>query len=289
MVSSKNILLLIPLSCFISFLSCDNSVVPAEFNDATLVYVRTGGFAASYNKLTIDNFGLATYQSATFSSIFQLQLNDEEYKEIKSFYSGFDNYKDSYPGNCMDDFHYKLSLKNIDREKSFEFDGCAMDKYPELNQMAELVSVLENLMIRIYNEKATWIGLSYEFRTNKTEYSSGEDIIFSCKIINPTEMGKSIYFPNKYKIQFALNNYPNQPLIQIWVPERSVVNTDTTAPSKIHFAPGEEKIIEYSWNQSFVNFDKTSYNRLPIGKYSTWVFLLGGVYPAKDGIEFEIK
>jgi hypothetical protein len=273
----------------LNLFSCENSVAPIEFNNATLIYVQTGGFYASYEKLNVDNFGLVTYKSATFSSTLQLQLTENEYNEIKSFYNDFIRYKDEYPGGCIDDFHYKLTLKDSEKEKSIEFDGCSIENNPELDNIVNLTSILNKLRRRIYEEKETWEGLIYDFYTNKEEYSSSEKIWFLCKILNSTNTERKIYFRNKYKIQVGLHSITNDPHIQFWTPDNSVLNSDTTGFSEIILSPKEEVIVNYPWEQKFTNFDQQSYDSLPSGKYSSWIFLRGGPYPAKNDVEFQIK
>lgn len=287
--------IIILITAFISiiyFTSCESPVEPIELDNPSIVFETSGGFWGVFHKLSIDNSGLATYES--IYPPLQLQLSEEELASIKSDLNNFDNYQDSYPGGCIDDFHYKISLITDKRSKTVEFDGCSIEKYSELKELANLTSALGQLRVRIYNEKATWEGLSYLFSINNSEYSQSDTIKFSCKIINSTDNERCIYFRSKYRIQVAIHNDTHDPHIQFWIPDYSIAMTDTTSPSKIILNPNEEKVVTNSWDQVFTNFDNVSYTELPKGSYTARIHLLGGFgvndgHPISDYIIFEIK
>ncbi|MCL5031078.1 MAG: hypothetical protein M1480_18895 [Bacteroidetes bacterium] len=277
---------IICISC-IFIVSCQSPVVPIEADNPTIIYEVSGGVMGDYFKLIIDNTGLASYVSVY--PVLQMQLPEEEFTNIKSYLKNFDNYQPSYLDSCIDDFRHKLTLQTNTRQKTVEFDGCSIDRNPNLEPLKELVILFGKVRDSIYNEKAAWVGLTYQFSMDSTSYSQSDSINFFCKIINQTTKERIIYFKNKYRIQVAIHNDITNPEISFRTPDNSISSSDTTSPSEIILEPGEVKTITYSWDQSFVNYDMVSYKSLPYGKYNATIYLQGGIYPVSNYLSFQIK
>lgn len=272
-------------------ISCDTVETPIELDNPSITYEVSGGFWGISQKLHIENSGLASYES--IYPVLQLQLSEEEFSDIRSYLKDFESFKDNYIVGCFDDFNYKVKLKTEKKIKTVEFDGCAINKNLVPEQLTELANIFERLRIRIYNEKATWEGLSYHFSIDKDTFLPGDTITFFCKIKNPTDSVRKIFFKNKYQIQIAINNDTYDPHILFRLPDQITVLTETTSPSQLELLPEEEKEIKFVWGQSFINYDNTIYNKLLPGIYKVTIQLLGGIgingeYPISNKFVFKI-
>ncbi len=173
----------------IFFTSCQSPIEPIE-SDNPSIYFESKGFFAFPQKLSIDKYGLATYE-ITYPTL-QLQLSEEELNELKFYLKNLDNYQDSYPSNVLDDTYYTITLTTDTRTRSVEYSNYSIRNNPELGNLEKLTDSLLELCKRIYNEKSTWEGLTYQFILNDSVYSQNDTIKYTCRIINSTDKKRSV-------------------------------------------------------------------------------------------------
>lgn len=266
-------------------------VIPIENDNPEITFIASGGFWGEMHKLYINSSGIAFNQ--TVYPNLELQLDRKELDSILIPLKGFENYEDSYVHNAIDAFHFKITLRTAKKGKSVDIDEFAFENNQSLALLSQAVEKLWKLEYRIYNEKATWLGLQYDFSLGKTTYKNTDTILVLCHVSNPTDSQRVLYFRNNYHLQFGFSSESYDPHIQSWIPDQQKAWGDTSSPNQVIFAPGESKNISLQWNQKFKNYSGENYSALPLGKYTGVIYILAGpgpngAYWSDSNIEFQI-
>jgi len=265
-------------------------VVPLEAKNPSITYVATGGYFGEYHKLVIDSSGVASNQ--TVYPNLQVQLTGSERDSILALFAGFEKYQDSYPYFAFDSYHYKLTLRTSNNEKSVDIDESALQHNLDLSNLALVIERLATLELRIYQNMNTWDGLQFQFSFDKSTYVRGETIVALCRVSNTTPFKRTLYFRNQYHLQMGIfADSTGLPDVG-WMPDYSIAYRDTSSPNQVTLAAGESVDVSQSWDQSYIHLGQ-SFNNLPVGKYSGAIFLLAapgpqGAYPGRTSIRFQI-
>lgn len=284
--------LFVILLSIVIFLSirCELPIAPPiEQDNPTIVYSVAGGLLTQSGQLTISSDGMASLLK--IYPLLTLQLSQGMRDSLSLLLQGFDSYVESYDIACDDCSTYMITLQTAKKSKTVVANDAAFFSNPKLQKLATFVYKMESLRYRIYNEKASWLGLTYRFGLDTTTYRSGDTVRYFCHISNPATDVRSLFFRNKYRMILDISgDFPN--FISAYVPSFDVALTDTSFPAQIDLAPGQETEFSFQWDQSF-DYKGVHYSKLPVGTYRARIIILAGMtsagwYPEKWNINFSI-
>lgn len=258
--------------------SCHSSSVepipPIEADNPSITMEVSGGFFGIYRRMSIDPAGLASDE--TVYPVLHLQLNRETRDSLLVLLKDFEKYDDSYPSRGADIFQVKITLKTRTKEKSVEMDQIALEENPGLGRLSTLAQKLFEIESRVFQETCPWLGLQYTFSLDKPSYRPGEIITIACRVTNPTSLPRTLYFRNKYRLQFGFASVSNNPQVAAWIPDHATARNDSSPGAEISFSPGESKDIRVEFNQHFIYSGDEVYMALPVGSYGGTIYLLAG-------------
>ncbi len=263
---------LIVFSIFLTFsnLSCNSPTGPQD--TPYITYIVSGGFTGGiHTKLVIDEYGAASLESEY--PALKRQLTPEQYHSLLILFDDFEKLPDSAMIRCVDSFIYTVEYKVGSYTKIVSADNCALFDSTNfyIEKFKSIVNQLNYLANQIYNEQASWIGLTAEYKIDKNIYKIGEQVKLTYILKNPTNKERTMYFKNQYKFQFLIYK-TDYPLVYYTYPED--YETNTTNPDKITLAPGEEKTINYIWDKKIK--DHENWIQAPVGMYSISMSFVGG-------------
>ena len=252
-------------------LNCDSPTEPYIPSDIT--YTVSGGFGGGiYTKLVIDQYGIASLESE-YPALKQ-QLTPEEYNSLLVLFNGFEKFPDTTMIRCADSFIYTVEYKVDGHTKIFGVDNCILSDLQTdylIRKFKLIIDELSRLAGKIYNEQATWIGLTADYKMDKNIYKTGEPVQLTYILKNPTGNERTLYFKNQYVLYFQIYK-TDYPLIYYSYPKD--YGTDSTNPAEITLSPGEQKSFYYVWDQRMTENGKPV--QVPIGMYSVSMHFLGG-------------
>lgn len=251
----------------------------------SIKYTVSGGFTGgTHTELIISSNGTATLKSSY--PPLDLQLSDADHASLVSSFSDFKNLPDNFPNQCIDGLVFCIELQANDYSKHVVIDECTLDSQKDsiaaVSKINSLIAALESLAGRIYQTKASWIGLTADFSIDAEVYGLGEPITLRYVISNATSSARAIYFRHQSQFWFGLDRY-NVPSFHYMYPV--LLLSDSSAPSEIVLSPGEKKEITYVWNQR-VQADGED-TAVGIGYYDLHMNLMAGELPIKV-IWFEV-
>jgi hypothetical protein len=200
--------------------------------------------------------------------------------------SHFDRYQGNYPESTWDGYEYTITLRTPKRAKAVTFTGAALNTNADLAPLGQAVSKLLEIRTRVYYEQANWTGLLYSFGFSDSVYTSSDTIVAQCRISNPTDLIRTVYFRNENELMIQFFSDDLSSNISAHVPHPAIAWGDSTPAHSVTLVPGEQKTLNLYWNQSFVAADGTVYQSLPPGSYHAVINLLGA--PGETGIYFRI-
>ena len=152
--------------CILNF-NCDSPTGPV--GSAVITYTVSGGFAGGiHTKLVINEYGQASLESE--NPVLKQALPAREYHSLLRLFNGFSMLKDSYSGGCVDIPVYTIEYRRSNYIKIVNVDGCALSDSvdPDIVKLKYITDRLSNLADQIYNNKAPRIGLTAEYKIEKS-------------------------------------------------------------------------------------------------------------------------
>lgn len=271
----------------------DFGVLPIESDNPTIVYSRTGGFWGTTLTVALSPGGEASLRS--LYPVLRLQLTGAELDSLRALLTGFGAYDDSYSSPGLDYYKYIFLLTSGGRQKSVTIEGAYFFYHSSaLPLLQTFIGKMDSLAARIYDEKATWIGLTYQFGLDCSSYVSGDSIRALCRVINSTGLLRSLYFRNNYRLQLYVNSVSPNWGVAYSVPDLHQAWFDTSAPSRVDIPPGQQVELSLSWDQTYSDAHGILYPKLPPGAYFAVVDMLAGPtleggYYSSDNISFQIS
>ena len=270
--------------------SCDTIQGPPETAAGSIEYTLSGGFAGGmHTSLTIDPAGHATLLSS-YPPI-EDNLKADEQLPLMRYFADIWKQPDTIAGGCIDDFGILIRWTDNRGTKTVRADGCGLNPsngthpFPTLE---EIVRILNNVAIRIREQKSPWKGVTTSFTVDKASYGLDEPVRFSYKLKNPTTQERSLLFRHADQFWFSITNN-SVPRFYYLYPSNAYSlrnSTDTSSPSSIVLQPGEEEELVYIWDRSFTQPNGSS-GKIGAGYYHARMGLLGGDLPTQD-LEFDI-
>ncbi len=277
--------ILFALSIGLLIQACHVAGPPSSGDNPTITYTVTGGFFGGlHTKLVVSPTGMATLE--TSYPQFKLQLSSEEYSALLGRFNDFSALQDTFPNNCIDGFVFTVQMEGNGYSRHLSIDQCTLDSQKDSSSVVAkiytIVGALDSLATRVYQTQAPWVGLTADYSIDADTYGVGEPITLKFRISNPTQEDRAIYFEHQSQFWFSLHRY-NFPGFYYVYPSVVYPDTDSSAPSEIHFAPGETKEITYVWDQRVEPAD----TMLAVGWYELRIGLLAGNLSLAD-TSFEV-
>jgi hypothetical protein len=217
-----------------------------------ILYVASGGFAGGVlEKLSITKDGLATNEMTTPE--LRYQLTPDEHDELLVLFNEFNSLPESFEDTvCADDILYEVTLHQNDQAKTVAIWGCTFAELkktdPAVMKLSKIISVLRELAKMIYEKKAPWLGLEADCFIDDDTFGVGETIMVTCRIMNPTDNERMLYFAGDHKIAFRAAR-PSISGFSYWHPEHNPPESDNL--KTMTFVPGEEKVLTYTWDMIY--------------------------------------
>ncbi|GMQ83228.1 MAG: hypothetical protein BMS9Abin05_2718 [Rhodothermia bacterium] len=124
------------------------------------------------------------------------QLSPDEYDQLISLFSGFLGFGPEYGNGCADGNAYTITISNALYRKTV-FAGCGISR-PDPDsvsaQLFKLVTELDRLSDKTYENEAPWIGLTNSVSLDRQSYALTDTIRIRYAIHNPTNTTRAVYF-----------------------------------------------------------------------------------------------
>jgi len=265
--------------------SCDLIGPQQTTENPIITYTVSGGFWGGIStKLNVNQNGIATLETAY--PPLELQLSQDEYSNLLSYFDNFNELPDTFKNQCTDGLIFKIEYKGNDYSKNITIDQCTLNSQSKSNSIVSkinsIILALDSLAKRIYETKAPWIGLISDFSIDSDVYGIGAPITLRYRISNPTSVEKTIYFRHQDQFWFRVARF-NFPSFNYLYPV--LKPSDSSAPTKIILKPGESKDINYVWDQ--LVHSQAADTALGIGYFRIIMNLFTGDFSTKE-IWFEV-
>ena len=173
------------------FASCDIIGPQQTTGSPTIIYTVSGGFWGGIStKLNVNNSGTATLET-TYPPL-KLQLKQDEYSHLLSYFDNFNELPDTFKNQCADGLIFKIEYKGNDYSKNITIDQCTLSSQSKSNSIVskinKIILALDSLAKRIYETKAPWIGLTSNFSIDSDVYGIGE-----CNAPKKARQNKELY------------------------------------------------------------------------------------------------
>ncbi len=215
-------------------------------------YVASGGWGGGVlEKLSITKTGLATNEMTTPE--LRYQLTPDKHDELLVLFDEFHTFPESFEGTqCLHDMYYEITVYYESEAKVVSIYGCTLQELkktdPAVMKLSKIISALRELAQMIYEKKAPWLGLEVDFFIDGDTFGVGETITVTCRIMNPTDKERILYFAGDHKIAFRAAR-PSKSGYSYWHPEHNPPESDDL--KTMTFAPGEEKVLTYTWDMIY--------------------------------------
>ena len=280
-----------PLAGLLALWSCTDQPSTAPDNNignivvGAVEYTMSGGFVGGiHTRLSIDPLGHVVLLST--NPPMEGTLTTAEKFALAGYGMKIWGQPDSLYGGCADDFTFVIVWRDGMGTKRIRADGCALSlysgakPYPVLNG---LIALLDSIASRVFHEEAPWRGMQAAFAINDSSYDLDSPIVVSCTLTNPTDKPRRLYFLHASQLWFSVSkenfsgfyySYP-QSAAEPWA------YPDNTEPSTITLNPGEQRVLTYSWDHTFIT-SKGIPDTLGVGTYHLRLGLLAGDFAIRD-------
>ncbi len=257
--------------------SCNVFEDDLEQQNLLIEFSARDGWGAFNQALRFSEDGVVTLTS-TYPEL-TYQLSDEEFHRLKVLFHRYQTWDYEPRYYCADNVYLTINITEGNNFTHLNIDTCIFTvekEWSELIQKFDLIfQFMQEIYEDVYSTQSPWLDLQVEYSLNKATYNTGEELVASYQIHNPTSTDRELWFQKGYPIYFSTQKRIDEAHLNFRYPINYRQIEDD--PLMISLQSGETKTFSYTWNQEFPSGDSTI-SAIP-GNYVIYTSFLSAELP----------